>query len=151
MPNTPYLSGTERTRMSAKVAAGQIGWVLGKRECSASEVQERDLMVREGNLRVLRLLPAHGNDWPLWGRGLGPVEPADVGLSESLASELRHWGSQWQRAADAELDDADQLSEAQFLDREWFVQGEELCEFLAVEVWERAVVVPEFRSYWGEF
>ena len=150
MTQVPYLVQSDGTFVGVQPTAGATGWMWGSQPPTDAEVERRDSMIREGTLRVLRFTPAHGNDWPLWENGLGPVEPFEFGLSTTLTQELRPWCKRWQVVADAQINETEKLGETPLLDDEWFEMGEGLCRRLAAEVWDGAAVMPGFRSYWSE-
>lgn len=60
-------------------------------------VLRRERLRRAGGLRRLRFAPDWGHPWPLWLIGSEPfnASPADLGLSEELAAEIRRWHDEW--------------------------------------------------------
>lgn len=134
----------------AQPTYGELGWVSGARPISPAEVKIREELIQNGQLRIVRLWPGYGNDWPLWEAGIGPIEPCDLGLCEEVARDLKAWGMEWKHASDAQINDGECVHEGQLLDSSWFAKGEVLCRVLAGEIWNQAVLIPSFRSYWGK-
>lgn len=50
------------------------------------------------NRRVIRFSPDYGNPWPLWERNAALPDPlpSDLGLSESLQTQMRNWYDFWE-------------------------------------------------------
>ena len=85
--------------------------------------------------RVIGLFPDYGHRWPLWENSTRErptkytMEPADLGLSQSLTERLRTWYDVW---------DAENLYENGWNtpenERSWIAEGASIAEQLREEV-----------------
>jgi hypothetical protein len=103
---------------------------------------ERARRQRAGELHRIRFFPEWGCDYPLWEDFTDKytMEPGDYGISPELGRRLRDWARFWQRHLDP-FDGWDDPGN----EREWLATGDELVRALELEVYDIAVVVPEFR------
>ena len=95
-----------------------------------------------GELHRIRFFLDWGHDYPLWESFTDKyaMEPDDYGISSELGRRLNDWSLFWQRHCDP----FDGWDESRNRTR-WLATGDELVRLLEVEVYDIAVVLPQFR------
>jgi hypothetical protein len=111
-------------------------------EISDDRAVEHARRERAGELHRIRFFMDWGRDYPLWESFTDKyaMEPGDYGISAELGRRLGEWARFWDR----HLDPFDGWDSAEN-ERTWLAEGDELVRLLAMEVYDIAVVVPEFR------
>ena len=99
---------------------------------------------RRGELRRIRFFLDYGHGYPLWESGSDSyvMTPDDYGLSPELARRLRDWALVWERHHDPFTGWDDETRH-----QRWLTDGDALVAALEIEIYDVAVVLPEFRKY----
>jgi hypothetical protein len=97
---------------------------------------------RNGELRRIRFFLDWGHNYPLWESFSDKyaMEPDDYGISLQLGRRLNGWTCFWQQHFDPFDGWNDQENK-----RAWLTSGDELVRLLQIEVYDIAVVSPQFR------
>lgn len=97
---------------------------------------------REGELHRIRFFLDWGHDYPLWEDFTDKytMEPSDYGVSAKLGQRLNEWSRFWQ----LHYDPFDGWDDPENQTR-WLETGDALVRLLEVEVYDIAVVLPQFR------
>ena len=115
--------------------------LLVPHEISDDRAIEQARIQRAGELRVIRFFLDWGHNYPLWESFTGKyaMEPSDYDLSPELGQRLLEWSQFWQRHFDP-FDDWDEQEN----EDTWLTRGHELVRLLEVEVYDIAVIWPQF-------
>lgn len=97
---------------------------------------------QDGELRIIRFFPDHGNPWPLWESDAeDPTPTPDVyGLSGRLVHDMREWYDTWESGFRFDSGWVDASA-----GREWNSRGDDIADRLQAEVWDFAEVSREHR------
>ena len=103
---------------------------------------ERARRERAGELHRIRFFLDWGHAHPLWESFTDKytMEPGDYGISPQLAHRLRDWARFWNRHFDP-FDGWDEPGN----EETWLTTGDELVADLELELYDTAVILPEFR------
>jgi hypothetical protein len=104
---------------------------------------ERARRERVGELHRIRFFLDWGHHYPLWEDGTDKyaMEPVDYGVSDELGERLRAWSRFWETHYDP-FEGWDAPPSEQW----WLEAGDDLVDLLAVEVYDIALVLPQFRQ-----
>lgn len=111
-------------------------------EISDDRAIEHARRERAGELRQIRFFLDWGHNYPLWESFTGKyaMEPDDYGISLGLSRRLNDWSRFWQHHFDPFEGWDGPENQAR-----WLATGEDLVRILEVEVYDIAVVLPQFR------
>ncbi|NUU06415.1 hypothetical protein [Leifsonia sp. C5G2] len=129
----------ERRRIVDPVTQQEILVPAGISDERAIEHARRE---REGELHRLRFFVDWGHRYPLWESFTDKyaMEPVDYGVSPELERRLGEWVLFWTAHFEPAEGWDDPDSRAQ-----WLAVGDDLVRELELEVYDIAVVLPEFR------
>ena len=98
---------------------------------------------RNGELHRIRFFVDWGHNYPLWESFTDKyvMEPDDYGISLQIGQRLNEWSRFWQQHFDP-FDGWDTQENKGF----WLTTGDELVRLLEIEVYDIAVVLPQFRQ-----
>ncbi len=96
-----------------------------------------------GELRRIRFFVDWGHNYPLWESSTDKyaMDPDDYGISLQLGQRLNAWSRLWQQYVHP-LDGWD----TQENNVRWLTTGDQLVRLLEIEVYDIAVVLPQFRQ-----
>jgi len=137
---TPNQSASEDHRVVDPVTKLKLSVPPGITDARAIEHARRQ---RDGELHHIRFFVDWGHNYPLWESFTYKytMEPSDYGLSPQLGRRLNEWSRFWQQHFDP-VDGWD----AQENKSLWLTTGDELVGLLEIEVYDIAVVLPQFHQ-----